>query len=172
MQGVRKSIYQRRVQGVAPKEEKKRNDEPVVEVYKGDSAESSKHTDLAASARQSLRGSKFDGVEDSQILESDPNCKFCSDLFQGNERDKFQAKKRMLLELKTIRTLNKEEEYFKMCLLSFQLQNLSNKKVMGLDAKELFVMASQKEKLPFFKWNGWLQKQIEKIQFEEMYKRK
>jgi len=78
----------------------------------------------------------------------------------------------MLLELKTIRTLNKEEEYFKMCLLSFQLQNLSNKKVMGLDAKELFVMASQKEKLPFFKWNGWLQKQIEKIQFEEMYKRK
>ena len=66
---------------------------------------------------------------------------------------------------------NKEEEFFKMNLLSFQLLNKTNMKVMKLDAKQLFKRA-QEEQLPFFKWNEWLKQMVEKMQFEHIYKKK
>lgn len=42
---------------------------------------------------------------------------------------------------------------------------------MTLDAKTMFKQVND-EKLPFFKWNQWLQTHIEKIQFETMYTKK
>ena len=43
---------------------------------------------------------------------------------------------------------------------------------MSLDAKKLFKEVSEKEKLPFFKWNDWLKRTVERLMFEEMYKKK
>ena len=42
---------------------------------------------------------------------------------------------------------------------------------MALDSKKLFKDVNE-TKLPFFKWNDWLRKTIERLMFEEMYKKK
>jgi len=57
---------------------------------------------------------------------------------------------------------NKEEEYFRMVLLSFQLTHKENSKVLTLDYRSLFKRVTA-EKLPFFKWHDWLQEMVEKL---------
>ena len=59
-----------------------------------------------------------------------------------------------------------------MCLLSYQLANKTNQKVMLLDPRSLYQEVTKKKKLPFFKWNDWLRKQVDMLQFEQMYKKK
>jgi len=71
-----------------PKNDK--SDIPVVEVFKGESPDKAgRQQPLGASARSSMKASHNDGIQDSMVIESHPACKFCCDLFQGNERDKF-----------------------------------------------------------------------------------
>ena len=74
----------------------------------------------------------------------------------------------MLKKLKEMENLDKEEEYFKMCVVSQQLCNIKNKKIMSLNPSVL-LKDVRKANLPFFKWNKWLMDHIEKITFEEMY---
>ena len=109
----------------------------------------------------------------SFVEESHPECKFCKRQFDDiNESQRENFKKNLIKKnYKEKPVENKEEEFFKMCLLSFQLKHKS-KKVMALDAKKLFKEVSELEKLPFFKWNDWLKKTIERLMFEEMYKKK
>ena len=66
---------------------------------------------------------------------------------------------------------NSDQEFFKMSLLSYQMSNPFDKKVMELDYKVLFKQASTFEKLPFYKWNTWLSQKIEQMHFEDRYRR-
>ena len=43
---------------------------------------------------------------------------------------------------------------------------------MLLDPRSLYQEVTKKKKLPFFKWNDWLRKQVDMLQFEQMYKKK
>lgn len=66
-----------------------------------------------------LNKSNFSSILDSQIIDSHPKCMFCKDQFPGKtDKDKLQMKKNMLRQLQKPKE-TKEEEYFKMCLLSF-----------------------------------------------------
>ena len=67
---------------------------------------------------------------------------------------------------------NKEEEYFKMSLLSYQLFYKNNQKIMTLDYKALYKDVAVQQKLPFYQWNNWLKTKIERLNFEYMYQKK
>ena len=67
---------------------------------------------------------------------------------------------------------NKEEEYFRMCLLSFQLVHKHNQQILALDSASLYDEVTKQRKLPFFKWNDWLRRKVERIELEHMYKKK
>ena len=40
---------------------------------------------------------------------------------------------------------------------------------MSLDGKQLYKLAKNTEKSPFYKWNQWLTQYVEKLTFEQMY---
>ena len=67
---------------------------------------------------------------------------------------------------------NKEEEYFRMCLLSYQLIYKDNMKILTLDYRSLYKQVMQNNNLPFYKWNDWLKDVVDKLQFEYIYKKK
>ena len=79
--------------------------------------------------------------------------------------------KQLKLRMKDL-AANKEEEFFRMCLLSFQINNKENMKVMKLDYRSLYKQVTDKHHLPFFKWNDWLKECVERLQFEYIYKKK
>ena len=58
-----------------------------------------------------------------------------------------------------------------MCLLSYQLVNKQNQQILALDANHLFKDVTKK-KIPFFQWNNWLSKTIDRLNLEYMYKKK
>jgi hypothetical protein len=78
--------------------------------------------------------------------------------------------KRQVMRLKGGVSENKEEEFFRMCLLSFQIKHKDNLKILKLDYKSLYSQVILK-KLPFFMWNEWLRVCIERLQFEFIYKK-
>lgn len=56
---------------------------------------------------------------DIQAEQSHDQCDFCLKQFPGfSERERLIKKKKMLKKLKEIENLDKEEEYFKMCVVS------------------------------------------------------
>ena len=67
---------------------------------------------------------------------------------------------------------DKEEEYFRMCLLSYQMKYSNNQKIMTLDYKSLYRQVTKDKKMPFYMWNNWLKDCIEKLNFEYIYKKK
>lgn len=83
--------------------------------------------------------SKLNGV---QIEDSHPACPFCVSQFQGlNESQCINAKKKMLRKAAAIE--NKEEEFFRMSLLTYQLKYQSNQKIMTLDYRALYKQVLQ-----------------------------
>ena len=102
-------------------------------------------------------------ISESLIEESHPECKFCDFCFKsvGDKREVIQTKKRMLRKIGDSSKANSDAEFFKMTLLSYQMSNPFDKKVMELDYKVLFKQASLFEKLPFHKWNAWISQKIE-----------
>ena len=79
-------------------------------------------------------------ISESVIEESHPECKFCDYCFKqmGDKREIIQTKKRMLRKIGDSSKANSDEEFFKMTLLSYQMSNPLDKKVMELDYKVLF----------------------------------
>jgi hypothetical protein len=112
-------------------------------------------------------------ISESTIEESHPDCKFCDYCFKkmDDKREIVQTKKRMLRKIGDSSKANSDEEFFKMTLLSYQMGNPLDKKVMELDYRALFKQASTIQKLPFYKWNAWLNERIEQMQFENRYRR-
>lgn len=78
-----------------------------------------------------------------------------------DKREISQAKKRMLRKIGDSSKVRSDEEFFKMCLLSYQMANPSDIQVMKLDYKVLLKQVRDIEKLPFFKWNTWLSQKVE-----------
>ena len=112
-------------------------------------------------------------ISESVIEESHPECKFCDYCFKSmnDKREVVQTKKRMLRKIGDSSKAKSDEEFFKMTLLSYQMGNPFDKKVMELDYKVLFQQANTFEKVPFYKWNAWLSQKIEQMQFENRYRR-
>ena len=81
-----------------------------------------------------------------------------------------QMKKKMIRAGKAIE--NKEEEYFRMCLLSYQYVYKNNMKILTLDYRSLYKQVTEKYNYPFYKWNDWIKETVEKLQFEYIYKKK
>jgi len=48
----------------------------------------------------------------------------------------------------------------------------SNMRVMKLDSKALYKQVTVEKKVPFYEWNAWLKNMIEKLEFENIYKKK
>ena len=138
-------------------------------------AKSVRNTIKPHSARGGLSTSRqtvsnlFNGAP---VEDSHPECEFCASQFDLLDQSQCLIMKKKMLRQSTGADRDKEEVFFRMCLLSFQLTNKSNQKVLALDSKSLYEEAAKKRKLPFFKWNDWLRKQIERMQFEHMYKKK
>ena len=66
------------------------------------------------------------------------NCKFCIYLFSElTENQTVSLKKRIFLLTKEKQD-NKDEEFFRMCLLQYQMQNKDNLKIMSLDYRNLY----------------------------------
>ena len=119
----------------------------------------------ASSAKKSMATNK-------QVESSHPDCPFCNVQFIGLEFDEEQQIKKNLIKKGAFKAENKEEEYFRMCLLSFQLNYKHNQKIMTLDHKALYKTASIQKKMPFFKWNKWISDQVQMLEFEYIYKKK
>ena len=106
------------------------------------------------------------------IEDSHPECSFCATQFDLlNESECIIMKKKMVRQSNEA-VRDSEEEFFRMCLLSYQLAHKGNQKILLLDSRSLYQEVTKKRKLPFFKWNDWLRKQVEMLQFEQMYKKK
>lgn len=87
-------------------------DLPDVEELDAESVESMRRS-------SNLNKSNFSSILDSQIIDSHPKCMFCKDQFPGKtDKDRLQMKKNLLRLVQKPKE-TKEEEYFKMCLLSF-----------------------------------------------------
>ena len=125
----------------------------------------------------STRNSQFSQLTMStrntnEIEKSHPLCDFCLNVFKDLDESQIYTCKRKLLKKGAFTVENKEEEYFRMCLLTYQLNYKSNQKVLTLNYKALYKEAAIKNKLPLNKWNEWLKKQIDILQFEYIYKKK
>lgn len=71
--------------------------------------------------------------------------------------------KKKLIRQSNEQARDSEEEYFRMCLLSYQLSNKNNQKILLLDPRSLYKEVTKKHKLPFFKWNDWLRKKVDML---------
>lgn len=97
------------------------------------------------------------------VEDSHPACDFCASQFDLLDQSQCLIMKKKMLRQSSGAVKDKEEEFFRMCLLSFQLTNKHNQKILALDAQSLYQEAAKRRKLPFFKWNDWLRKQIERL---------
>ena len=66
--------------------------------------------------------------------------------------------------------MDPEEEFFKMCLITFQMQHQRNLEIMKLDYRTLYLEAIDK-KLPFSGFIDFIDQQINKILMMQKYKR-
>mmetsp|Transcript_3882 Transcript_3882/g.6600 ORF Transcript_3882/g.6600 Transcript_3882/m.6600 type:complete len:134 (-) Transcript_3882:37-438(-) len=110
-------------------------------------------------------------IQSGQVGQSHDKCEFCNQLFKQMDERQQQQLRKQLLQRGANYIENKEEEFFKMSLLSYQINNKQNMKILKLDAKSLYKQVSEQQKLPFFQWNDWLKVCIERLQFEQIYKK-
>ena len=111
-------------------------------------------------------------IAESMIEDSHSKCKFCKSHFDKLPKDEIlQLKKNMIKGKVPPPPVDKEEEYFKMSLISYQMIHKVDNRVICLDFRTLYNRAKS-EKIPFFKYNSWLARTIEQMQFEEKYRRK
>ena len=105
----------------------------------------------------SVKGS----VAASMIEDSHTKCKFCKSHFDKlPKEDVISLKKNMIKGKVPPPPIDKEEEYFKMTLISYQMVNKVDNRVITLDFKTLYNKA-KRENVPFFKYNSWLTRRIE-----------
>ena len=69
------------------------------------------------------------------------------------------TEKKNLLKKKKAFVQDKDEEYFRMSLLAYQLNNKNIQKVLTLDYKKLYKKAVD-SKVPFNQYYEWLKKQV------------
>lgn len=58
-----------------------------------------------------------------------------------------------------------------MTLLSYKLNHKSIEKILTVDGKSMYEEAL-KQGVPFFKWNEWIEDQLDKVYWEQVYKKK
>ena len=64
--------------------------------------------------------------------------------------DTVKTLKRKLDKKGVFKVTNKDEEYFRMCLLAYQIQYKHNLKLLSLDYRALYKQAVEIHKLQFF----------------------
>ena len=110
-------------------------------------------------------------VAESMIEDSHSKCKFCKSNFDKLPKDEIiQLKKNMIKGKIPQPPVDKEEEYFKMSLISYQMIHKVDNRVITLDFRTLYNKA-RRENIPFFKYSQWLSRSIEQLQFEQKYKK-
>lgn len=97
------------------------------------------------------------------VEDSHPDCDFCASQFDLLDQSQCLIMKKKMLRQSSGASRDKEEEFFRMCLLSYQLANKRNQKILALDSRSLYEEAAKRRKLPFFKWNDWLRKKVEML---------
>ena len=75
------------------------------------------------------------------IPDSHPECNFCDGQFNLLDQAQCLTEKKKLLKGKGAMEVDKEEEYFRMSLLSLQLVHKHNPQVLALDPKYLYKQA-------------------------------
>ena len=101
------------------------------------------------------------------VVESHEKCKFCSQIGKS-ESERNDLKKKIMKFLKNPDT-DRLFEYFSLCLVSYQLNDSKNTKILALNSKQLYQEVTQKAKLPFNQWNKWLGDRIQLTTLESMY---
>lgn len=108
------------------------------------------------------KSAKNSTIEGS-IEESHSKCKFCKTHFDNLPKQEIVKLKVNMIKGKIpLPPIDKEEEYFKMSLISYQMGNKVDNRVLTLDFKTLFNKA-KRDNVPFFKYNKWLQTRIETL---------
>lgn len=68
------------------------------------------------------------------VEDSHPDCDFCGSQFDLLDQSQCLIMKKKMLRQSSGAVRDKEEEFFRMCLLSFQLTNAHNQKILALDS--------------------------------------
>ena len=106
------------------------------------------------------------GVEEE--VASSSNCMYCNGHFEGLSADQITKKKYKIRKFLDGKQTKKDEEFFRMCVLSYQMMNQKNKRMTALDPEILYNNA-QKEGVQFYQYNEWVTKKGTQVLFEGMY---
>lgn len=64
----------------------------------------------------------------------------------------------------------KEEEFFRMVLLSYQMVNRKNKRMTALDPVALYKEVSEVQNVPFYRYQDWIEHKGKQVLFDGMFK--
>ena len=122
--------------------------------------------------KESKKGKKDKNKKlENMETESHPKCGYCKGHFDQLSESEVQKKKYKIRKFLDGKQTKKEEEYFRMCILSYQMMNQNNKRMTALDPEILYNNA-QSENVPFYQYNEWVTKKGTQVLFEGMFLQK
>ena len=134
-----------------------------------DKSITSPQLDKSNKSNQSKSGTRRNskrGVEEE--IFSSPNCMYCNGHFEALTPAEVLKKKYKIRKFLDGKQTKKDEEFFRMCILSYQMMNQKNKRMTALDPEILFNNA-KKEGVQFYQYNEWVTKKGTQVLFEGMF---
>ena len=92
---------------------------------------------------RNIGGSSKKSMATNKVDFSHPECDFCTAQFSGMSEEEIAKIKKRLIKKGAFAADNKEEEYFRMCLLSYQIKYKGIQKILTLDHNALYRQAAQ-----------------------------
>jgi len=93
----------------------------------------------------------------SDNVTSHKDCNFCNTQFADcTDEEIVRLKYKMTIFKNDIKS-RKEEEFFRMVLLSYQMVNRKNKRMTALDPVALYKEVSEVQNVPFYRYQDWIE---------------
>jgi len=93
----------------------------------------------------------------SDNVTSHKDCNFCNTQFADcTDEEIVRLKYKMTIFKNDIKS-RKEEEFFRMVLLSYQMINRKNKRMTALDPVALYKEVSEVQNVPFYRYQDWIE---------------
>jgi len=93
----------------------------------------------------------------SDNVTSHKDCNFCNTQFADcTDEEIVRLKYKMTIFKNDIKS-KKEEEFFRMVLLSYQMVNRKNKRMTALDPVALYKEVSEVQNVPFYRYQDWIE---------------
>ena len=92
----------------------------------------------------------------SDNVTSHKDCNFCNTQFADCTDEEIVRLKYKMTQFKNDIKSRKEEEFFRMVLLSYQMVNRKNKRMTALDPVALYKEVEEKN-IPFYRYQDWIE---------------